>query len=179
MIPFLENEFIKLRALEPEDLDVLYAWENDSELWSSGNTLSPYSKFALREYLSEARQDIYHTKQLRLMIELKDENRAIGTIDLYEFDPMNLRAGVGILLDKEFRKMGLGTQVLDLIQAYAFGFLFLKQLYAYIPQSNEASQNLFLKSSYVCTGKFQEWIRNSKGFEDVLLMQLKSENFIF
>ena len=36
----LENERVCLRALEPEDLELLYRWENDSELWEVGNTLA-------------------------------------------------------------------------------------------------------------------------------------------
>ena len=29
----MENELIRLRALEPDDVQVLYKWENDTEVW--------------------------------------------------------------------------------------------------------------------------------------------------
>ena len=35
----LDNEHIKLRAPEPEDLDFLYTIENDPELWTYSNVL--------------------------------------------------------------------------------------------------------------------------------------------
>lgn len=168
----LENETIKLRALEPEDLDALYRWENDSKLWSFGSTLAPYSRFALREYISESRQDIFQVRQLRLMIILKESDTPIGTIDLYDFDPMNLRAGVGILLDENYRQKGLGGLVLDLISDYAFKFLLLKQLYAYVPERNLPSYKLFVHSGYVKTGNLKEWVKTEKCFEDVFFMQL-------
>ncbi len=172
---FLENDTIRLRALEPEDLDVLYRWENDSRLWACGSTLAPYSKFALREYIAESRQDIFQTRQLRLMIVLKKENKTVGTIDLYDFDPMNLRAGVGILLDEQYRGQGLGTQALSLIQEYAFKFLTLKQLYAYIPKTNINSRKLFDKGGYVQTGILYAWTKLQHSFEDVFVMQLINE----
>lgn len=172
---FLENETIRLRALEPEDLDVLYRWENDPDLWTYGNTLAPYSKFALREYIAESRQDIFLTRQLRLMIMLKEGNKTVGTIDLYDFDPMNLRAGVGILLDQEYRNKGLGVQALLLIQQYAFEFLILKQLFAYIPQSNIHSIKLFAKCNYKQAGILQAWIKCRDTFDDVVVVQLLNE----
>ena len=174
---FLENETIRLRALEPEDLDVLYRWENDSGLWAYGNTLAPYSKFALREYIAESRRDIFQTRQLRLMITLKDENKAVGIIDLYDFDPINLRAGVGILLDQDYRNQGLGTQALLLIRQYAFEFLLLNQLFAYIPKSNVHSIKLFSKCNYKQAGILNAWIKQRDVFDDVLVVQLINERF--
>jgi diamine N-acetyltransferase len=168
----LENEKIILRALEPEDLDALYKWENDSALWRYGLTITPYSRFALREYLAHSSPDIFQSHQLRLMVEEKESGHAIGTIDLYDFDPMNLRAGVGILLDMAYRNQGYGLQALHLMKEYAFRFLLLKQLYAYVPQSNEPSYRLFRKSGYTESGRLQSWLKTENGFTDVYLMQL-------
>jgi len=170
---FLETERITLRALEPEDLDVLYKWENDSRLWQNGSTLTPYSKFALRDYLEKSLQDtISQSGQLRLIVEEKATRIPIGTIDLYDYDPINQRAGIGILLDEEFRKQGYGAETLCLIEDYAFRFLLLTQLYAYVPVSNIPSIKLFEKCGYVHSGVLKSWIKISGGFVDVHLMQL-------
>jgi diamine N-acetyltransferase len=169
---FLENEKIHLRALEPEDLDVLYKWENDSSLWRYGSTLAPFSRFSLKEYLLDARLDIFQSRQLRLMIVLNNKGIAVGTIDLYDFDPMNCRAGIGILVDENYRQLGLGMQALQLIKSYAFGFLMLKQIYAFVPEMNEASVKLFIGSGYEKSGKLRAWIKNNGDFEDTYLMQL-------
>jgi diamine N-acetyltransferase len=168
----LANEVIYLRALEPEDLDILYKWENDSEHWNYGSTLTPYSKFTLRDYLSNSAQDFLQTRQLRLIIVEKENNSAIGTIDLYDFDPMNSKAGVGILLDAPFRNKGYGVQALHLMEEYAFRFLLLKQLYAFVPKNNSPSFKLFERSGYETSGLLRSWLKTSAGFEDVYLMQL-------
>ena len=169
---YLENDEIKLRALEPEDLDVLYKWENDADLWHCGVTIAPYSKFAIKEYIAESRLDIFQSKQLRLMIVKKDNGESAGTVDLYDFDPMNMRAGVGILIDEAYRGKGVGKQALHLINDYAFDFLMLKQLFAYVPKPNEISLKLFSQSGYSNTACLKKWIKTGKGFEDVFLMQL-------
>ena len=171
-MPYLENNQIKLRALEPEDLDVLYKWENDTDLWKCGATMAPYSRFAIKEYIAESRLDFFQTKQLRLMIVWRDNNEAVGTVDLYDFDPVNLRAGVGILIDAAYRGKGLAQQALHLLKDYAFDFLLLKQLYAYIPKQNEISLKLFSKSGYTHTACLKEWIKTQVGFEDVYVVQL-------
>ena len=169
---YLENENILLRALEPEDLDILYEWENNAEIWKFGSTLTPYSKFALRDYLINSLHSIIHTRQLRLMAVDKESGLAIGTVDLYEYDPIHQRAGVGILVDTRHRHKGLGTVILQLTADYAFNMLHLNQLYAYIPVSNTPSFNLLSKCGYKPSGLLKSWHKTAGGFEDVYLMQL-------
>lgn len=169
----LQNSEINLRALEPEDLTVLYRWENTSDLWIYGNTLTPYSKMALRQYISDAMQyDIFQNKQLRLMIELQKEGTVIGTIDMYEFDIHNRRAGIGILVDKPYQNRGYALQVLELIEEYAFSFLQLQQLFAHIGVNNILSLKLFEKAKYQQIGVLKDWIRVEDSFEDVAIVQL-------
>ena len=64
----MNDENIVIRALEPEDLEYLYQWENDMDLWEVSDTLTPFSHFTLKKYIENSHQDIYEAKQLRLMI---------------------------------------------------------------------------------------------------------------
>jgi diamine N-acetyltransferase len=167
----LESENIKLRAVEPEDLDVLYRWENDTELWKYGSSLAPYSKFSLKEYIKKSCSDLLIHRQLRLMAVYRHNNTTIGTIDLYDYDPINLRAGVGILIDKNYRNLGLGKEILSLLSEYATQILHLHQLYAFIPVKNKVSIALFLSCNYKKSGILHDWLKTDKGFEDVAVMQ--------
>lgn len=172
----LKNSRITLRAVEPEDLEILYGWENETSLWMHGNTLAPYSKLVLRQYINDALEmDIYQSKQLRLMVILTDEQKTIGTVDLYDIDAHNRRAGIGILIDQEYRQQGIASQTLELMKEYAFGFLYLHQLYAYISVSNTKSIDLFSKSGYKQIGHLKDWLQRGETFEDVLFLQLINE----
>jgi len=169
----LENSRIQLRALEPEDLDVLYLWENDTSLWHLSNTISPFSKYTLKQYLEQAHQDIFETKQLRLIIQKKSDKSLIGAIDLFDFDPVNLRAGVGILIsDPSERNHGYGTEALKCLREYAFGTLGLKQLYCNICEDNKESLSLFIKEGYVITGQKKDWIRKADQWLSEYILQL-------
>ena len=176
----LENEKIKLRAPEPEDLDILYKWENDTELWHLGSTLTPYSRFDLKQYILSAK-NIYEAGQLRLIIEkrpdanISQSNTAIGTVDLYDFDPHNSRAAVGIMIDKTHQHSGLATETLSMLCKYAFSFLKLHQLYAYIPANNKPSIKLFERCGFKEKGLLSDWQQTVVGYEDVLIVSLMSD----
>ncbi|MDR1743507.1 MAG: GNAT family N-acetyltransferase [Dysgonamonadaceae bacterium] len=171
---FFEHNDLLLRAIEPEDIDILYAWENDSELWKYGSSVSPLSRYAIRQYLDEARQDIYQTRQLRLMVTLhKDDiELPVGLVDLFDFDPLHLRAGVGILIAPDYQRLGIGTQSLRLMRRYAFEFLHLSQLYAHIPRQNMASIRLFKKAGFCEAGLLKNWVRINNVYSDIVIMQL-------
>jgi len=169
----LNNSQLALRAVEPEDLDVLYKWENSTALWIHGNTLAPYSKLVLRQYINDALEmDIFQSKQLRLMVTLGEDEKTIGTVDLYEIDAHHRRAGIGILIDEDYRQKGYAFEALQLMADYAFNFLYLHQLYAYISISNTNSIALFEKSGYKEVGILKGWIQRIEYFEDVKLYQL-------
>lgn len=170
---FLQNENIKLRALEPEDLDLLYIWENDTQNWIHGNTLAPYSKLTLRNYIAEVQsQDLFQAKQLRLMIVLNDnDTEAIGTIDLFDFDFHNNRVGVGILIAEEYRNNNYASQVLNLVESYCFTFLKIKQLYAYIAVDNRNSLKLFEKLEFNKAGLLKDWVCCNCIYKDVFIYQ--------
>ena len=172
----LKNKDIVLRAVEPEDLEILYRWENSTVLWYHGNTLAPYSKLVLRQYINDSLEmDIYQSKQLRLMIDLVEEKVTIRTIDLYDIDAHNRRAGIGILIDDDYRRRGFAKQALELMSNYAFDFLYLHQIYAYIAQSNTNSISLFEKAGYQSVGVLKDWLQRGEEFEDVYLSQLLND----
>jgi diamine N-acetyltransferase len=177
----LVGELIHLRALEPTDLNQLYKWENDSTIWSVSGTLVPFSKFVLEEFVTQVHQDIYTNKQLRLMIDLKyfdetDEDettRSIGCVDLFDFDPKNKRAGIGILIaDKADRGRGYATEALHLIMDYGFEVLDLHQIYSNIRVENESSVALFKRAGFEVTGLKQDWIYEQGKFYDEYTLQL-------
>ena len=167
----LENDEIKLRAIEPSDVDLLYAWENDTSIWDVSSTIIPFSKKTIRDYVNNSQLDIYEAKQLRLMIDDKSSLLTIGAIDLYEFDPHNRRAGIGIFVIKEFQNRGFATKSLQLLLHYCKTMLLLHQVYAEVPQSNEACLALFRSADFQQIGIKKDWLARGHEYEDVVVMQ--------
>lgn len=169
----LQGQNIYLRALEPEDLEFVYAIENDESIWEVSNTITPYSKFLIRQYLENAHQDIYEAKQLRLAICKKDTSEAIGLIDLFDFDVKNKRAGIGIIIQNETdRNSGFGKEALELMINYSFHQLQLHQLYANIGTDNKASLALFTTFGFEKTGVKKDWNFTRNAFHDEAVFQL-------
>lgn len=168
----LKGKQIYLRALEPEDLDFIYAIENDESIWELSHTQTPYSKYLIKQYLENAHKDIYEVKQLRLVISGYDDN-SIGLIDIFDFDLKNKRAGIGILIkDAEDRSKGYGKEALALLVNYCFTRLNLHQLFCNISDANKLSLKLFENEGFKIVGLKEDWNFNNGNFEDEYLLQL-------
>lgn len=167
----LQGKQIYLRALEPEDLSFLYRLENNTEIWEISGTTTPYSKHVLQLYLDNAYRDIYDVKQLRLCICNKDKE-VVGLIDLFDFDPKNRRAGLGIVvLEDAQRNKGFGADAIRLLIKYAFSVLSLRQLYANVTEDNLASIHLFEKLGFKRVGTKKDWIFSNGTYKNEILFQ--------
>ncbi|MBL4904443.1 MAG: GNAT family N-acetyltransferase [Flavobacteriaceae bacterium] len=171
----LKGKNIQLRALEPEDLQFLFDTENDGAFWEISHTQTPFSKFLLKQYLENAQLDIYEAKQLRLIIQEKTNNQAIGMIDLFDFNPQHKRAGIGILIHQKHQQKGFASEALTLLIEFCFKNLNLHQLYANITVDNLNSIELFKKHHFNKIGVKKEWIYTEGIFKDELLLQLINE----
>jgi diamine N-acetyltransferase len=166
----LQAKNIFLRAPEPADIDFLYEAENDESLWLVGELNQPLSRFTIKKYLENAHLTIAEALQLRLMICLHD-GTTIGSIDLFEYDSTNLRAGVGIALLQSYRGRGLGAEALERLKLYANEILNLHQLYCHVQEDNVASIGLFSKCGFTTCGLQKDWLRQRKRFVNVYMMQ--------
>ena len=164
-----------LRAPEPADIDIIFRWENDTSIWHLGNTLTPYSRFAIEQFVLNTDNDIFASKQLRLMIDCHSAGAkatTVGSIDLFDFDPYNKRAGIGILIDESSRRQGYAFEALNLLISYCFKTLNLHQLYCNIEKSNEESISLFKKAGFTACGFKKEWLLREGQWMDELMFQL-------
>ena len=162
------NNKITLRAIEQTDLEWLYKWENDDRVWFSSATTRPLSRKILQLYIDSV-NDIYTDKQVRLIIENK--GKPVGCVDLFDFEPLHQRAGVGIMIDADFEGQGFALAALKELQNYAFNQLGLHQLYCSIASGNDRSIMLFNKANFTQTGIKKEWLRINKEWQDELFFQ--------
>ncbi len=168
----LQGQHISLRALEPADLEVLYKWENNPAIWKVSNTLAPFSKFVLEQYLVNAHEDIFTAKQIRLLI-CDKENMPIGTIEVFDFDALNSRVGIGIMIEDNSQNKGYAHDALEVLIKYCFEILMLKQIYCNISASNERSVHLFKKLGFTEAGLKKSWNKIAQNtFEDEFILQL-------
>ncbi|MCH3885652.1 GNAT family N-acetyltransferase [Tenacibaculum aquimarinum] len=172
----LLGQKIKLRALEPEDLEFLYNTENNEAFWEISHTQTPFSKFLLKQYLENAHLDIFEAKQLRLIIEENNSSKQIGMIDLFDFNPQHKRAGIGVLISEKHQHKGFASEALQLLINYCFKHLNLHQLFANITEDNAKSLTLFKKHNFAQIGIKKDWILSEGNYKNEILFQLINES---
>lgn len=161
---------IRLRAMEPEDLDMLYGIENDSEVWDVGDNNVPYSRYILHDYIAHAQADIYVDRQVRMVI-VNAEGTAVGVVDVVNFSPTHRRAEVSIIIMKAHRHKGYGQAALLQVMAYAQHTLHLHQLYAVVGEGNGASEALFRKVGFVPQTTLTDWLYDGQQYHTATLLQ--------
>ena len=163
-------ENITLRALEPSDLEVLYLWENDPDVWRVSGTLAPVSRDRLARFISEQSYDIYATRQMRLIVDV--DGVMVGSVDIFDFEPLHRRFGVGILIyADEHRRRGYASRVIGLIKEYARNTLDLRQIWVTVDEDNSASVALFESCGFVLSARRREWVNRAGVFIDELEYQ--------
>ncbi|MCH5334994.1 MAG: GNAT family N-acetyltransferase [Alistipes sp.] len=166
----LSNSSCRLRAVEPQDIDRIYLWENDPSVWPAGDRPVPVSRHSVEMFVLEG-GDVVSTGRLRLMIETV-EGRCIGAVDLFEFDALNRRAGVGILIyNPADRRRGYASSALRLLCDYCRTSLGMHQLWCTVAAHNEASEALFRSCGFECAGRRRDWFAGHEGWGDALFMQ--------
>ncbi len=223
----LEGRNVRLRAVEPRDIEVMYRWENDVELWTVSGTTEPFSHEQMARFVERQLEgdDLLRSGQLRLIIEVCREDRterkgredregredrtegavvrnagkaaqddgeavrdegaamqndgeaawegeAVGAVDLFEYDPIHRRAGIGILIyGARNRRQGYAREALGILCRYARERLNLHQLWCTVGVDNTASLGLFRAAGFVETGTRRDWIWTPGGFHDVIFFQ--------
>lgn len=163
-------EGITLRSLTIEDLDFLIALENDPQFWHLSQTKQPYAKEDLENYIHNAQQSLAEACQQRFVIS-NTQKTALGFIDLYAYDPLHRRAGVGILVHPRWQGMGVGYKALEMLSDLAKNRFSLHQLYALISPENVKSLALFEKCDFSKSALKKDWYFYNDQFHDMWLYQ--------
>lgn len=161
---------VRLRAMEPEDLDALYRIENDRDVWDVGENNVPYSRYILHDYIANASADIYADKQVRMVVE-NEEGQLVGVADVVNFCPSHARAEVSIVICREHRKKGYARAAIRQIMEYALRTLHLHQLYAVVREDNMPSLNLFSSLGFKSKMVLEDWLFDGKDYHNAVVMQ--------
>ncbi|MBQ7513581.1 MAG: GNAT family N-acetyltransferase [Prevotella sp.] len=161
---------VRLRAIEPEDLDLLYQIENNQQLWSVGATNVPYSRYTLHDYIATSSDDIFSDRQVRLIVE-NESHQTVGICDLVRFDPQHRRAEAGIVIMADYRRQGYALAALLALAHYALRVVHMHQLYAVVAADNTAALSLFEKAGFTTQSELQDWLFDGHQYTKARVMQ--------
>lgn len=137
---------ITLRKVQQSDLDTVYAWENNSELWAVSEQKGPFTMEEIKSFLEEC-VDESNMEISRWIICLHE--KSIGAVDLFNLDMANGKCGLGIFISEvPFRNRGYATIALRLMitKLKDYG---IRSVDAIIYDDNRPSIKLFLGTGFV------------------------------
>jgi RimJ/RimL family protein N-acetyltransferase len=166
---------IKLRALEPEDMEALRATVNDPEMekmvvgWSF-----PVSK---RQQMSWYERVIGNPTNHRFAVEY--EGKFVGISTLTDIDWKNRSAFHGVKLTQDApKRMGLGFDAVVAVMKYAFEELQLNRLFTGILEYNIPSQKLYEKCGWVAEGRYRQCVfKENAYYDEIPVAILRDEYF--
>lgn len=150
------GEYIYFRSITSDDIDLIMVWENNQKNWKVSSTTQAYTREQVEQFVN-LDQDIFLHEQLRLIVCLNETNEVIGNVDLFDFENVHKRVGVGILIDEDYRNKGYANQCVQLVEEYSKIILGVKNLFCNILTDNEYSIKLFEKNNYIRIGEKKNW----------------------
>ena len=165
----LQGARVRLRAVEDDDLDLLWRWRNDLEVAGNLNQPRPWSRADVRAWVNRNREQA--DQRLWFIIETQD-GRPIGRIGLTEMDSLNRHAELNLVIgEKEFQGQGLGQDAARTLVRYAFEQLGLNKLWLVTLASNERALICFERCGFRRTGVMQQHMFRDGKLQDVVVME--------
>ena len=169
-----QRNSIKLRAIEPEDLELLYTIENDTDMWDISSAKLNYSRYALKQYIAQQPQEIAVCGEMRLIVTDSHTGKAVGIADLTNYSPADRSAEIGITVLKSEREKGYARAAIEELERYAKNYLNIRMLYAHTSaDNNPAAKKLFLASGYKDVATLPEWHFFRGKYENLTVFQKK------
>ena len=158
-----------LRAPEPEDVNIIYLWENSTDECHSSLRTGPLSRHQIQQFIDNYDGELYSQNALRYMIDF--DGQTVGTIDVFDYDPRSRHAFVGIYIASRARRKGLALNALKSIERIMKSRVGMFSLAALVADDNTASQALFEKAGYEKCGLLKGWLTDGEDRIDGVLYQ--------
>lgn len=154
-VPTLKTERLVLRPLQHSDLDDLFEYAQDSDVYKMG-MWQPYDSLEeARKHLDEL-LTFYMKGLMWWAIEYKADRKMIGRIELTDIDRDDKHAEISYALNKRYWRQGIMSEAMDCIINYAFDEMKLNRLYARTLTDNESSCKLLEKFGFQREGQLRE-----------------------
>ena len=172
----LEGRLVRLRALEPDDLEPNYRWVNDVEVTRYLDTRYPISRGEEERWLANRpANDLAHG--VHLAIETKD-GVYIGNLALHGPHPEHRSAVLGIVIgEKHYWSNGYGTDAIVTLLRFAFGEMNLHRVMLHVKEFNERGIACYKKCGFQIEGTLRQNYYGEGHYWDVVVMGVLRDEF--
>lgn len=157
---------IRLRALEPDDLDFVHTLTNDSKIMTYWFE-EPYE--SLQELREIYDRNIHNIRERRFVIEGPDGGRA-GIVELMEIDYIHRSAEFQIIVAPDAQGRGYAQQATTKALDYAFAVLNLHKVYLIVSVENPKAIHIYQQAGFVTEGELREEFFSDGRYRNALRM---------
>lgn len=167
---------IQLRAIEYEDLPTLVAWRNNPQIYRFFYEHEPISLIGQRVWFDKLLQR-YDEKFW--IAETIEGEQAIGTIGLTHIDWRNRRAELSrVLIVDEYRRRGLGSELVCLVLRYFFDHLNMNRIYCDTLAENEYAVDLYRKLEFKQEGVLRQHVFKEGDYRNLVYFAMLREDYL-
>jgi RimJ/RimL family protein N-acetyltransferase len=175
---FWETERIRLRGVEPEDWEVHYHWDMDSEMQRNTDILHfPTSETRTKRWAEEASKKTAENDNFHMEIILLETEQVIGSISSSRADSRNGTFRYGIAIHPEFQCKGYATEAILLLLKFFFEELRYQKCTVIINDWNDGSVALHEKLGFVKEGQLRRMIYRQGQYWDMLYYGMTIEEW--
>ena len=173
----IKGKVVTLRAMEPEDQEMLREMVNDPEIEKMvcGYSYPVSTEQQIRWFQSNCNDP----QNLRLIIETEGEG-PIGYANITEIDWKNKTASHGVKISKKkFRAKGIATDTTMAVMRYVFEELQLNRLEGNFLEYNEASRKILCgKLGWVVEGARRQAVFKENGYHDEVMISILRDEYL-
>ncbi|MGU9099112.1 GNAT family N-acetyltransferase [Clostridium perfringens] len=170
----LENNNVKLRPINKNDIEKLNKWKNDYDVFKYlGGGFSPQSIDQHKLYIENLININDNNK--RFIIEVK--NNAIGQIGIYSINWINRNCELGIYIgEKDEWGKGYGKEACSILHNYVFDILGLNKIKLLVVEDNISAINMYKKLGYKLVGIYEKERFIEGEYKNLCIMELLNKS---
>jgi ribosomal-protein-alanine N-acetyltransferase len=157
MEPILDGNRIKLRKLKISDSEVIRDFAKDKKITKYTFVIPPpFTKKQAQAFITKIDKGRKKGISYYFGIELKENRKLIGMMNLIKIDQKNKNAEVGFWIAGRYQCKGLAKEALNLILDFGFKKLKLRRIEARVLHKNKPAQKLLEKTGFKLEGKLRK-----------------------
>ena len=147
--PILKTERLILRQTSIDDCDEVLFLRSNKEVNKYVKRPTPHNLKDAQIFVGKITKGIQNGENIYWCITLKESNKMIGSISLWNFSEDKKTGEVGYDLNPKHQNIGIMSEALNYIVNFGFNTLNLNKIEAFTHHSNESSKKLLTKQNFV------------------------------
>jgi RimJ/RimL family protein N-acetyltransferase len=168
---------VRLRAIEPEDWETFYAWNQDTAAMRGLNLAQfPQSKASAREWAANWATRPAERDNAFFVIENLD-GEIVGSIDSKECDPRHGTFSYGLGVRREHYRKGYATEAVLLLLRHLFRERRYQKVTIHVYSFNEPSLRLHERLGFQQEGRLRRMFFVDGAWVDKVIFGMTAEEF--